>query len=117
MPNWKSAVQQALSEKKKFVATDTWNKPIEAQVVDVSISRTSGTEVTKSYQHEAVESPAHYNQGNIETWDYIIDQQLNFCLGSAIKYISRAGKKHPNKIVEDLRKAIAFIEREIKEHE
>ena len=31
----------------------------------------------------------------------------------AVKYISRAGKKDPNKYIEDLRKAIWYINREI----
>lgn len=40
---------------------------------------------------------------------------LNFNLGNAVKYISRAGRKG-NKI-EDLRKAIQYIEFEIEELE
>lgn len=32
-----------------------------------------------------------------------------FCLGSALKYIARAGKKDPGKKVEDLRKAAWYI--------
>lgn len=38
---------------------------------------------------------------------------LNFPLGSAIKYIARAGKKHKDTYVEDLRKAITFLTEEI----
>ena len=32
-------------------------------------------------------SPAHYTRGSIEVWDFIRDQQLNYHLGNAIKYI------------------------------
>lgn len=39
---------------------------------------------------------------------------MNFCLGNAVKYIMRAGIKDPDKTVEDLRKAIWYIEDEIK---
>lgn len=61
-------------------------------------------------------SPAHYKQGRAhEPWDVIIDWNLSYCLGSAVKYISRAGRK--DSAVQDLRKAIAFIEREIKKLE
>ena len=64
---------------------------------------------------ESVNSPAHYNSGKIEVIDFIEDQQLGFCLGNAIKYISRAGKKDKSKEVEDLKKALWYINRRIKE--
>lgn len=60
-----------------------------------------------------VVKPVHYNQGKIEVWDYIADQGLDFFLGNAIKYISRAGKKYPDKYVEDLQKAIEYLNKEI----
>ena len=43
----------------------------------------------------------------IEAWG------LNFTLGNALKYISRAGKKDPAKTVEDLRKALFYVQYEI----
>lgn len=45
--------------------------------------------------------------------DFIEDKNLGFHLGNAIKYISRAGKKDKNKIVEDLKKSIWYINRYI----
>ena len=63
-------------------------------------------------QSDMVNHPAHYTSGNIEVWDFIIDQDLNYCLGSAVKYISRAGKK--DDAIQDLNKAINFLKREIK---
>lgn len=63
---------------------------------------------------ETVNHPTHYNDGKIEVIEYIEDKKLGFCLGNAIKYISRAGKKDPTKEVEDLQKAIWYIERHIK---
>jgi hypothetical protein len=38
---------------------------------------------------------------------------LNYCRSNAIKYIFRAGKKHPEKEVEDLRKAIWCLNKEL----
>lgn len=64
---------------------------------------------------EAVNSPAHYNDGKIEVIDYIEDKKLGFCLGNVIKYVSRAGKKDPEKEIEDLNKAKWYLERRIKE--
>lgn len=40
---------------------------------------------------------------------------MDFCLGNAIKYISRAGKK--GDMVEDLKKAVWYINRRIKQIE
>ena len=54
--------------------------------------------------NDPVNKPAHYTDGKIEVIDYIEDKKLGFCLGNAIKYISRAGKKDPTKEVEDLKK-------------
>lgn len=64
---------------------------------------------------DPVNRPAHYTDGKIEVIDFIEDKKLGFCLGNAVKYISRAGKKDPTKEVEDLKKAKWYIERRIKE--
>lgn len=61
----------------------------------------------------SVNSPSHYKDGGIETIDFIEAKGLNFHLGNAVKYISRAGKKDPGKYVEDLRKAVWYLQREI----
>lgn len=58
-----------------------------------------------------VNHPSHYNQGKIEVIEFIEDQNLGMHLGNAIKYISRAGKKNPEKTTEDLKKAIWYINR------
>jgi len=44
-----------------------------------------------------VEHPAYYNDGKIEVIDFIDDKKLDFCLGNAVKYIARAGKKTQTK--------------------
>ena len=63
--------------------------------------------------NDPVNRPSHYTDGRIEVIDYIEDKKLGFHLGNAIKYISRAGKKVKDKEVEDLQKAIWYIERYI----
>ena len=60
-----------------------------------------------------VNHPAHYTSGKIEVIDFIEDKELGFHLGNAVKYISRAGRKNPDKIVEDLQKAVWYINRQI----
>lgn len=64
---------------------------------------------------DAVNHPAHYTDGKIEVIDFIEDKKLGFCLGNAVKYIARAGKKDPSKEVEDIRKAIWYLNRYLKE--
>jgi len=62
-----------------------------------------------------INHPAHYGGEEnpheaikvIEAWD------LGFSLGNTVKYISRAGKKDPEKTVEDLKKARWYLDREI----
>lgn len=62
---------------------------------------------------DAVDSPAHYNTGKIEVIEFIEDKKLNYHRGNAIKYISRAGIKNKNKEIEDLQKAVWYLQREI----
>ena len=68
---------------------------------------------------DIINHPSHYCDGSIEVIDYIEDKGFGYHLGNAIKYISRAGKKDPSKEIEDLRKAVWYIERyiELKEKE
>lgn len=62
---------------------------------------------------EAVSHPAYYGGADnpyeaikvIEAWE------LDFCLGNAVKYIARAGKKNPAKAAEDLAKARWYLTR------
>ena len=67
----------------------------------------------KGTQPDNVNHPDHYNHGKIEVVDFIEDQHLGFHLGNAVKYISRAGRKNPDKTVEDLRKAAWYLNRQI----
>lgn len=60
-----------------------------------------------------VNHPSHYTDGKIEVIDFIEDKGLNFHRGNAVKYIARAGKKDPVKEVEDLEKAVWYLQREI----
>lgn len=73
--------------------------------------------MTQEDKEKNVNHPSHYTDGKIEVIEFIEDKGLGFCLGNAIKYISRAGKKDPNKEIEDLEKAIWYIKRRIKQIE
>lgn len=69
---------------------------------------------TNNENKEWVNHPSHYQGNKTEVIDIIDDYELDFCLGNAIKYILRCGKKFENKQVEDLKKAIWYIEHKIK---
>lgn len=62
---------------------------------------------------EKINHPSHYNINKIEVIDAIEDWQLNFSRGNAIKYIVRAGIKDPSTEIEDLKKAIWYLNREV----
>lgn len=64
--------------------------------------------------NDPVNHPSHYTKGKIEVADFIADQKLNFDRGNAVKYVCRAGSKDPNKEIQDLEKAIWYINHEIK---
>lgn len=63
--------------------------------------------------NDPVNHPSHYTDGKIEVLDFIEDKNLNFHRGNAVKYICRAGKKDVDKEVEDLEKAVFYLNREI----
>ena len=64
--------------------------------------------------NDPVNHPSHYTKGKIEVADFIADQKLNFDRGNAVKYVCRAGSKDPSKEIQDLEKAIWYINHEIK---
>ena len=65
---------------------------------------------------EQVNHPQHYGGEDnpyeaikvIEAWE------LDFHLGNTVKYISRAGKKEKDKELQDLKKALWYLEHHIK---
>jgi len=57
--------------------------------------------------------PDYYRNGNIDVIDVTNYFNMNFNLGNVLKYIVRAGKKNPQKHLEDLTKAKEYLEREI----
>lgn len=62
--------------------------------------------------NNAIKHPSHYAEGRkYEPKDVIRDWGLNFNLGNAVKYISRAGRK--DDIVQELKKAQEYLQFEI----
>jgi hypothetical protein len=67
-----------------------------------------GDKMTDNVKH-----PAHYADTVPGIECIQVTRWMNFCRGSAVKYLWRAGIKDKSKEIEDLRKAIEFIEFEI----
>jgi hypothetical protein len=65
---------------------------------------------------ESVDHPSHYRKDTgFEVIDVIEAWGLDFCLGNAVKYIARQGRKGTDTAGEDLRKAMWYIDRYIKQ--
>lgn len=55
-------------------------------------------------------NPKHYTNLEIEPIDFITKNNLSYCIGNVVKYVSRYKNKNG---IEDLRKAIWYIEKQI----
>ena len=67
------------------------------------------------FKIEMVNHPQHYggNDNPYEAIKVIEAWGLDFHLGNTVKYISRAGKKDSDKELQDLKKALWYLERKI----
>ena len=66
-------------------------------------------------EKEMVNHPEHYGgeENPYEAIKVIEEWDLDFHLGNTVKYISRAGKKGTDKELQDLKKALWYLERKI----
>lgn len=68
---------------------------------------------------ETVNHPAHYGgkDNPYEVIKIIEALKLDFHLGNTLKYIARAGVKNADTELEDLKKALWYLQRKIKQYE
>lgn len=66
----------------------------------------------ETQEHDPVNHPSHYQSHPSGVECITITECFNFNIGNAVKYLWRAGLK--NDIVEDLKKARFYVNREIK---
>lgn len=64
-------------------------------------------------KYDPVNHPKHYTSDPSGVECIEISENWSFCLGNALKYLWRSGKKDSNADIEDLEKAIWYIQREI----
>lgn len=75
-------------------------------------SITLGCERTTS--SDTVSHPSYYADGWSNGAEVIdLTEHLSFCAGNVVKYVCRAGRKDPDKHIEDLEKARWYLDREI----
>jgi hypothetical protein len=68
----------------------------------------------KDLKNKNVNHPSHYmKDSGHEVIEVIHAWKLGYNLGNSIKYIARAGRKNPEKLIEDLEKAIFYLNDEI----
>lgn len=68
-------------------------------------------------QSDVVKNPKHYEQYEFEPVSFIMKNELSFWMGNVIKYVMRAGTKDDTDEVQDLNKAIRYIEMRINQLE
>lgn len=87
------------------------------RVVECSVNKIEKIEESRPTDSIQVDNivnhPPHYTgfSNGAEVID--ITENLPFNRGNAIKYLARAGKKNPDRELEDLKKALWFVAREI----
>lgn len=71
-------------------------------------------ELDRAENSDNVLCPSHYVDGWINGVEVIdLTENLSFCAGNVVKYVCRAGRKDPDKHIEDLEKARWYLDREI----
>ena len=80
------------------------DKPIVNPLIEIPITM-------EEPASDPVNHPAHYKVGGMETIDFIEAKRLNYNMGNAVKYITRADHKGSRK--QDLEKAIWYLKREL----
>ena len=117
-------IAKRLGVSKNNVWTVIWKEKQKAKQKHTQVERDHDLKMVKAEKEyikrvealykkpDLVNHPPHYRDGGIEVIDFIEAKDLNFRLGNAIKYISRAGKKATDP-VQDLEKAAWYLKREI----
>ena len=99
---------------KSDYSSRTYYMPDEYTAIPKYLSEpSSGRTGTNDCSERSKQNPDHYQLGKIQTWDFIIDQDLDFCLGNVVKYVTRAGMKDGESELDDLVKAQMYLKKKI----
>ena len=64
--------------------------------------------------NETIDHPEYYRRNGLEAIDVIERHNLNFNLGSVVKYLWRMGLKYGESMGKDISKAYWYLDREVK---
>jgi len=79
------------------------------EVPHYNITKLLTVEETSITAQEEIKKPTRYNKkGNLECWDVVLDQEMNFLEGSILKYLWRYKEKNG---IHDLEKAKVYIDK------
>jgi hypothetical protein len=81
-----------------------------------TILRSDAKKMSENQQsYEYVNHPEHYGgvENTYEVIKVIEALEMDFHLGNTFKYIARAGKKGTDKEIQDLKKALWYLDRKI----
>jgi len=81
------------------------------------MKRQHNLELQANKQSDVIKNPKHYEQYEFEPVSFIMKNELSFWMGNVIKYIMRAGTKENTDEIQDLKKAIRYIEMRINQLE
>ena len=82
--------------------------------LDTILEQQTGEDRKNAVQNDPVNHPSHYTEGHtIEVIEFLEDWMLPFHLANCVKYICRAGRKDPDKTIEDLEKGRWYLSRYI----
>lgn len=111
-------LQHLVEEDSVFFKTTSTAKveiPTQNNTIPYKVDDNSKLLVTSASYRELLgfEVPTHYQTGKeFDVIDFCKMYNLNFNLGNVVKYCARAGKK--DDIIKDLKKALDYLQREIK---
>lgn len=111
MTNIEKYLRKNLDADPKLVAKKFKRSLSYVYVVKTRIRKDLNKTSTKKEVVDSVNHPPHYTVGGIETIDFIEAKKLNYNLGNAVKYITRADHKGSRN--EDLQKALWYLNREL----
>lgn len=108
-------VRADLVEGKAYVSTNYYSEDITDLLKADVVAQVQRLSDSSPVEKDMVDRPDHYqgSSASMQAIDVIEEFGLNFNLGNVVKYLLRAGKKDPNKKLEDLKKAKWYLEREV----
>lgn len=97
---------------KKYCAADISTEALRLVAAHPDRFNSNGEPLKAVPKNDVINHPSHYTQyAGVEVID--VTEKLNFNRGNAVKYIARAGHKSKDTEIQDLEKALWYVDREL----